>query len=501
MPKPRRATLVLGALAALAALPACNRVPVQGLEKSFTMTVTVGQGDGLGVPIDFLWVVDNSSSMCQEQVALAAAFDSFTSRLDEFLDADARVAVTTMDAACSPDMPGLVSGGGAFVHTAATAFSCTQNEYATCLSPDDCEAALGEGDWSCHLPLGTTSEVCTVAPNDEVLSYCNLHCESDDECTSRYGESYRCHSSGLTKTCRPIPPTEGCPSDLPPWLGADELDLFRCQASVGVHTAPCFRQEEGLKAATLALDKAGPNAAQAQDFLRDEAWLVVIFISDEDDCSLAPGAQVASEIRDRCQLLDTADEGGPLEPVSTYVNQLKGLKSDPTRIITAAIVGDALESEGEVTLIREAFMEAIRSPKDCHHNAPICASANGKASWGSRYQALTEGFGLHGLSQNLCADSDLTHALRRIAGLISSAVNRVCLPRAIHDDARLVVTRTPPGGETLTLEPGVDYRIAEDGGDDCRIDGEPRPALLFITDEPIPASDEIVVSYRADPLL
>jgi hypothetical protein len=46
--------------------------------------------------------------------------------------------------------------------------------------------------------------------------------------------------------------------------------------------------EQGLKAAWLALDPSGPNAGQSALFLRDDAYLLLVFASDEEDCSIDP---------------------------------------------------------------------------------------------------------------------------------------------------------------------------------------------------------------------
>ncbi len=59
------------AICGLALLVGCNSVPVSGLEKSFTLVVEQEAGTGDPVKIDFLWVMDNSASMCDEQVSLA----------------------------------------------------------------------------------------------------------------------------------------------------------------------------------------------------------------------------------------------------------------------------------------------------------------------------------------------------------------------------------------------------------------------------------------------
>ena len=84
---------------------ACDGTPVRSLNDSFSLVVEKSTGDTQPVAIDFLWVVDNSTSMCEEQVSLTANFDQFTDALRAYGDFDPRVAVVTMDAQCDPSNP------------------------------------------------------------------------------------------------------------------------------------------------------------------------------------------------------------------------------------------------------------------------------------------------------------------------------------------------------------------------------------------------------------
>ena len=85
---PTRYALPL-ALALLFLLPGCNQVPIEGLEKSLQIEVEKSSGDE-AVKIDFLWVVDNSTSMCEEQIQLAENFEQFTTKLSELFSAASR---------------------------------------------------------------------------------------------------------------------------------------------------------------------------------------------------------------------------------------------------------------------------------------------------------------------------------------------------------------------------------------------------------------------------
>ena len=65
-------------------------------------------------------------------------------------------------------------------------------------------------------------------------------------------------------------------------------DVFSCIASVG-ESGCGFEQE--LAAVTRALGADGkPAPAENQGFLRDDAYLYIAIVTDEDDCSVPPGS-------------------------------------------------------------------------------------------------------------------------------------------------------------------------------------------------------------------
>jgi hypothetical protein len=80
------------------ALLGCAEVPVHDVTKSFAVEVREITESGGPIKLDFLWVIDNSSSMCQEQYALAKSFANFQTQLQTYLNIDIRLAVTTTDA-------------------------------------------------------------------------------------------------------------------------------------------------------------------------------------------------------------------------------------------------------------------------------------------------------------------------------------------------------------------------------------------------------------------
>jgi hypothetical protein len=125
--------------------------------------------------------------------------------------------------------------------------------------------------------------------------------------------------------------------------------------------------EQHLEAMKQALE---PTNVVNQGFLRPNAYLAVIFIADEDDCSMSdstallgptsptlgaqqsfrctrfgvvcddggatPDAMNAIGPKGKCHPSDTSPY---LAQISGYVDFLKGLKADPSRVIVAGIMG------------------------------------------------------------------------------------------------------------------------------------------------------------------
>lgn len=498
-----RASTLLWALGSLAA---CNAVPVESLEQSFTLEVQQKASVGERIKIDFLWVIDNSTSMCEEQVALTRNFSKFTETLQGSVNIDARVAVTTMDMQCDTANPNINSSKGVFSQKAATGFppSCFAKVISQCEEDSECNTLGDVGQWKCKPHL--TSSTCMVNPNGTVNTFCQRQCLSDQECQDKFGDpDYICAKpSGNPDDygCLLPPPTNGCPAQMPAFLEGDNLDLFECLATVGVNQLKCFKYEQGLNAALDALDVTGPNPDQAKAFLRDDAYLVIIFVSDEDDCSVPSGKGLHEDFYDNCATLgDTDQPDGKLEPVTHFINRFKSFKSDPTKVIVAAIAGDSTSGDASDQVAdRELYMESKGHKKDCYHQTYICHSSVGKADWGSRYLELAEGFGLNGIFTNICDEEGIGPALAQIAETIIRVVNKICLPKPVLAADSLVVVKYYSDGTQRLLVEGddADYKVVP-GGDECKIGDTNMPALSF-SEQPKPG-EKFSITYQGDPAL
>ena len=213
-----------------------------------------------GAQVDLLFVIDDSGSMCQEQDALSQAFEQISG---EFADVDYRIAVTSTDAQVA--QPGL------FI----------------------------------------------AEPTDAVPS---LNCRDEND--------------------QPfLPITADCPAllgglDDPALIRADLVanetmlrDWFRCLVTLGTG-GDGF--ESGLNAAVRATRCDGPNAARfsaccdgdtfdptcqqpgpAPDFLRPDAPLVVVFLTDENDCTAGDQLPALSQFPVCQSTVDADDDGVP----------------------------------------------------------------------------------------------------------------------------------------------------------------------------------------------
>ena len=285
------------ALACLLALGACNSVPVSGLEKSFTLQVNQTYDTGERVKIDFLWVIDNSASMCQEQVGLAASFQDFTTKLIEQFELDAQVGVVTSDMHCDPQNPQIHASMGQFSRRPASSFppSCHQQIRYRCTEDSNCrgldgyqynkkgpactdDEECGEGEecvvepdgsgtcqgvWSCEGDAANLDALCIENPNGTTNTSCKRLCTSDEQCQELFNdERYICQTLSATDNvggCLLPPATDGCPEELPPFLTSENLHLFPCLATVGVNQLKCYNYEQGLGAALAALDPSDRN--------------------------------------------------------------------------------------------------------------------------------------------------------------------------------------------------------------------------------------------------
>ncbi len=210
-------------------------------------------------------------------------------------------------------------------------------------------------------------------------------------------------------------------------------DAFSDLANVGA--AGCGL-EQHLEAMKRATDGSNPLNA---GFLRQDAYLAVIVIADEDDCSLANSSlfdaiprsdpRYGEKLNFRCIAQGVVCESpatdffaadGPrddchpredsteLTSIQRYVDHLKSLKADPRDVAVAAITGDPenfdIVTNGGVTEIGNA-----------------CSTPGAEAAPAVRTDALLQHFELS--TRATICEGDLSQALRQIGELISERID------------------------------------------------------------------------------
>lgn len=211
-------------------------------------------------------------------------------------------------------------------------------------------------------------------------------------------------------------------------------ETFSCIAEVGV-TGCGF--EQPLEAMVRALDGSNPQNA---GFLRPEALLAVVIISDEDDCSVSNvnmyNTDLAQDRIDselgflssfRCfefgvscnpdtpRVAGARSDCAPrqdspyMDDVGVYADFLKGLKENPGNVVVAGIVGNA--SPVTVSLV----------DGEPRLDASCSAGLGGGAAPAIRLTAFLEQFPDRNTATTICND-DLSDGLAGIANLVSSVI-------------------------------------------------------------------------------
>jgi hypothetical protein len=211
-------------------------------------TADDGTGTGVGEfdAVDILFVIDNTGSMGEEQETLAASFAAFIDVLEEGgAAANYRIGITTTDNG-NPWCSGTTPEGGAL-------------RLRSCLS------RLPEFTFTGTDPPTNMEAACTNVCPDQWASI-------ETTPTTTEGDA--------TPSPRPwIENTEGS-TNLP--AGLSMVQAFQCLAPQGINGCGF---ESHLESMYKALARAESSVEDSYGFIREEALLAVVFVSDEVDCS------------------------------------------------------------------------------------------------------------------------------------------------------------------------------------------------------------------------
>lgn len=194
---------------------------------------------------------------------------------------------------------------------------------------------------------------------------------------------------------------------------------FRCLASVGV----CGdANEAGIETVLRAFSPELLSTVNA-GFLRDDAYLAVIFLTDEDDCSFNGAATAFSDAD--CYASDRRDLMIDVQQAYDQLIALKG--GDATRVLLAGIIGP---DGGRDIPTREE----INRPPAQGGGVPIsCNYQRGDgevqdAKDGRRYRDLIRLAGERGIEESIC-EADFRNALRKIGQVLRDNLDVNCLQR------------------------------------------------------------------------
>ena len=348
--------------------------------------------------LDLLFVIDNSSSMQEEQVTLAAELP----RLVQILATGDR----TPGDASDNEMEGVTFDPVQSLHIAVT----TTNMGAVGNQVPGC---MGTGDDGRFISATSTEQ-------------------QDAGCEASY-------PAYLALTASDDAAANTAAADA---LGAD----FACVAQLGVAGCGLEQQLEASLKALLPSDATLPNAMGEAEpvvfhnatsghgdgphagFLRSDSVIGVVIVTDEDDCSIPDTSSDLFNLIDgefdgeplnlRC---GTHSADGTLHPIERYSMGLKSLRPDrPEQVVFAAIAGIPAEldeglADGSLSvsdvLASEAMMFRPDGDPDDENTLPVpsCDTDNGRAFPPIRIVQTAEQFNeadgpRNGVVRSICRD-------------------------------------------------------------------------------------------------
>jgi len=245
-----RLALLAGAAVALPQLLACLSHPVKEVEYDKAQEGKKGVSITINKDVDILFVIDDSGSMAEEQELLSKNFESFINVLEaDDVKANYRLAITTTDAG-NPRCP-----------KADTTPLNGSFELSSCVD----RVGLGHFLFTGVDPAIDAEETCT--------NFCDL---TDADLIIKETAT----DNDETPKRRPwLQNIEG-ETNLPD--GVTTVQAFQCFGPQGVAGCGFESHLESMYKAFVRADTTGEDNF---DFLRDQAILSVVFVTDEADCS------------------------------------------------------------------------------------------------------------------------------------------------------------------------------------------------------------------------
>lgn len=247
------------------------------------------------------------------------------------------------------------------------------------------------------------------------------------------GDDGMLQATGRHEGCEPTYSAPGCEREDCPWLVRSEdepndgsvagdaplWDDFACVALLGAGSCAWVVQplESLLTAVTTQASPGRPN----EGFLRDDSVVLVVIVTNGDDCSASDPAMFDPTREDlgpmnlRCAMRDDM-----LHPVGRYRDALLALRpGHADRVLVAVIAGVPLDgswSPGDPLDELRALVQV--DPLDENQLLPLCESDElGVAYAPVRLAELACSFGPSGLLASIC-QTDWTEAFEAMARLV-----------------------------------------------------------------------------------
>jgi hypothetical protein len=467
-----RLTVRAAASLVLAPLLACADQPLEGVDLEHFAQGTFPLAFAPNRDIDILFVIDDSSSMVEEQATLAANFERFIAVLERpEVRANYRIGITTTDTG-NPWCAGSGAEAGALRLT-----SCRSRPADFVLEGDETTDVTQE---ACH-------ERCPAQWSDiEILP----------TLVDRQAEA------------RPRPWLESIAgrTNLPE--GLSTAQALQCLGPQGI--GGC-RFESPLESMWHALDRSQTPDDPAYGFIRDLAVLLIVHVTDEDDCSYNPAhasifapegnrvfwsdAQAASPTSAVCWNAGVACDGSDcravnrdvdgnevadedaeddavLRPMSRYIELVQRLEDQknaisPDQEVLVALVG-GVNTDGSVS-----YSDSIDPQYQADFGiGPGCESQAGKAVPPVRMRELAEAFEL-GDDRNMFSicEGDHSPALETIAYGGGPQARPLCVPACVADTDPSTPEVVDPSCTLLQTAPVWDGSLVETPVPPCEPDG------------------------------
>ncbi len=431
----------------------CPRQELAPLDPCTVSAVTT-RVDQTGISkVDMLFMVDNSGSMANKQVKLTQLLPRLVNVL------------TSGDRYWGQTPPAGITDKQRYF-TAVKSLNLAVVDTNMGGVPDD---GLPEGS-------GVALDSCRGLGDDGVFQ------TSTDVAVQGITAAYNNEFPGRKKGDVVLPPDPTC-ADIgatPPYQNydasmthptADELSKsFGCVARVGVRGCPFEQSLEAPWKAVAPYNGKGDlfkflNGSKGHggtdddqgSFVRDDAILAIMDVTDEEDCSITPDGTLLNsssdeatamfgsidEINMRCYSEDP-EQNGLVWPTDRYVQGFKSLKPDnPDLVIFAAIVGIPLDAtdQDEDTILARPEMQYAENPNLAGFPMTSCTNpsdANEVAYPPRRLVRVAKGFEPNAVVYSICS-VDFAPALDKLIEKIAAKLKGNCLPRQLTPDTNGLV--------------------------------------------------------------